>query len=904
VVETTETRGTVELEYRGWYAGADTQERRDSLQDYARTTYRAKEMTRYRHTASNDFSSFYSMTLDIKDSPVGTTDLNSAAVGVSLGNIAARLPTFFSEQLGDEETSDPRHQDVVFEPYFIEWHYRVHAPDGFVPRELPAGGTQELGPARLTSDFAVKDGVVQANWRFDMVKGRYTPAEAEAFVKAVRELKRRDVQILAFDHQGAALRADGDFKGSLEVYRTLVAKHPKQAVHRLRNAYALLDAGLGKRAQQEAQAATRLDPQYALAWKAQGWMLQHDAVGRRFGAGFDRAGAIAAYRKARALDPENVDIAADLGVLLEHDDRGERYADKASLELAVTEYQARAQLLGDVRKSDRYSDNLYYSLLYLGRFGEARDLLRKENPTNTRRALTLAAIAGADGSARAIEAARDIAGSETDRRTALKSAGGILTNLREYRPAADLIEASARGQSTTAADTQRIALLRKLAPAERNDIPVTDPRSVVLRSFSLLLSATDRADDFRKLTSRHAREGVDADEDYANARRAMYSALTRQEMPYDVAADLVYGNLRVTLEGDDARGYRAQVRGSGTSVNYFVVKEDSQYKLLAVSPMIGSLARAALDELNTGDVEGARQWLDWARLEQRVTNSEDPLVGYSFSRFWTVGGQADAIDMRSAAAMLLADSGMSDVALPLLQAAQSAARTEAEKLALDLSLARVYQDKDDWARLDEVAARLLKAWPNSGLAFHYQQWARINQKRWDEVTAAARERLARMPEDVTATRVLVESADARGAFAEMMAVMEPVIASPRATSVEYNEYAWMSLLQRPVSDKAVEYARQAYDETQGRESPIAHTLACVYAATGKPREARDLLMKNRTGTADPLDDSLWFGYGLVAEAYGDTESARDYFAHVSKPKKSRIPSTSLYAMAQQRLKAL
>ncbi len=142
---------------------------------------------------------------------------------------------------------------------------------------------------------------------------------------------------------------------------------------------------------------------------------------------------------------------------------------------------------------------------------------------------------------------------------------------------------------------------------------------------------------------------------------------------------------------------------------------------------------------------------------------------------------------------------------------------------------------------------------------------------------------------MTATRVLVESADARGAFAEMMAVMEPVISGARATSVEYNEYAWVSLLQRPVSDKAVEYARQAYDESQGREAPIAHTLACVYAATGKPREARDLLMKmNRIGTADPLDDSLWFGYGLVAEAYGDTESARDYYSHVSKPKKAAV----------------
>ncbi len=60
--------------------------------------------------------------------------------------------------------------------------------------------------------------------------------------------------------------------------------------------------------------------------------------------------------------------------------------------------------MGEKEKSDRYTDNLYYSLLYLKRFDEARDLLRKESQTTTRRALTLAAIAGADGSAKAIEA--------------------------------------------------------------------------------------------------------------------------------------------------------------------------------------------------------------------------------------------------------------------------------------------------------------------------------------------------------------------------------------------------------------------------------------------------------------------------------------------------------------------
>ena len=33
------------------------------------------------------------MSLDITDAPVGSTDLNAAAVGVSLGNVATRLPT-------------------------------------------------------------------------------------------------------------------------------------------------------------------------------------------------------------------------------------------------------------------------------------------------------------------------------------------------------------------------------------------------------------------------------------------------------------------------------------------------------------------------------------------------------------------------------------------------------------------------------------------------------------------------------------------------------------------------------------------------------------------------------------------------------------------------------------------
>ena len=85
-----------------------------------------------------------------------------------------------------------------------------------------------------------------------------------------------------------ALRTEGDFNGALRANDERVAKYPRKAVHRLRSATALLEAGLGARAQKEALAATKLEPKSALAWKTLGWMLQHDAVGRRFCDGFDR----------------------------------------------------------------------------------------------------------------------------------------------------------------------------------------------------------------------------------------------------------------------------------------------------------------------------------------------------------------------------------------------------------------------------------------------------------------------------------------------------------------------------------------------------------------------------------------------------------------------------------------
>ena len=59
-----------------------------------------------------------------------------------------------------------------------------------------------------------------------------------------------------------------------------------------------------------------------------------------------------------------------------------------------------------------------------------------------------------------------------------------------------------------------------------------------------------------------------------------------------------------------------------------------------------------------------------------------------------------------------------------------------------------------------MATRLVKAVPASALAFRYQQWAGIQMKQWDAVEAAARERLARLPDDSIAREMLVHRAEA------------------------------------------------------------------------------------------------------------------------------------------------
>src|SRR5262249_27319236 len=154
--------------------------------------------------------------------------------------------------------------------------------------------------------------LAEAVLRFDTGKSRLSVEEAKALRAAVRKAQSADPIFITFDQIGHSLLAEGKTREGLAEYHELARLHPKEALHRIQLSRALLEAGLAEKARAVAKEATVLEPASAPAYSTLAWVLQHDLMGRRLKKGFDYEGAVAAYRKAKELDPKDKDIRANL----------------------------------------------------------------------------------------------------------------------------------------------------------------------------------------------------------------------------------------------------------------------------------------------------------------------------------------------------------------------------------------------------------------------------------------------------------------------------------------------------------------------------------------------------------------------------------------------------------------
>jgi transglutaminase-like putative cysteine protease/tetratricopeptide (TPR) repeat protein len=904
VVETTTWYGNGESAIRSSFSGGEGKDYKKKLDEYVQSEYLADGVGKYERADAAKLNEPFSLKLEVPRAKRGNTGLTDALIAIRLIDlVSGRIPEEFKKDEKNDTESKPRTVDWYLEEVSqSEWRYRVLPPPGFRVRALPESKTMNFGPAVLSEDFkSSEDGAVEATIRFDLVKRSYSPADVTELKKALQQLRANGVQFVRFDLTANTLMGQGKVREALFEYRKLVQEHPKEAIGRARLARACLTASLGEMAREEAREAVKLDPKSTVAYDTLGWVLLHDVIGRKFIKGFDPVGAAAAYRKAKELDPKEPSYALSLGEALEYDSSGERYVG-VKLDEAVTVYRELKK--NEDADADSVNEHLLYSLAYSRRFKELGDALADLADTPLTRFMKILAVAGLDGGDAAIARASQITKDEKTKSDALASAGTLAMRIRMYPEAAAMLAAAADGQTNAGAMANLAQVLKHTTRHEEIKAVDGDPGNLVRRATALQIYPERRA-ELIKFLSRAS--GELAAGYRSELVKNYWSARFPADLPQKVYMDVTQALLKIGLEGDEVTGFRVTSQASGTVAEHvFVLKEDGELKLLCGAADLAPLGQEVLDRIAKGDLKGAKVLLDWARDERKLGGGEDPYAGYWFARVWNKSDDPNPDAMRVAAIVLIAT--VPDSTKPYidwLESARRKAATDAERDKFDLARASAYRNVRDWQKLEQLTAIML-AKTSSPTLFQILATCKTHQNKWDELATLVEQQRGKLDNDYVLAITESRSYVLQGRPAQAMEVLKRLIDSAKGNESAVNAYGWDAVIAGEVKPDALELVQQAVQQPSNQNYAILHTLGCMYAIADRPAKAQQVLLDamKHDKSIDAPQSSIWFGFGLLAESYGEKTAAAKLYRMVEAPKYDQTDADSTYMLAQQRLKAL
>jgi tetratricopeptide (TPR) repeat protein len=273
---------------------------------------------------------------------------------------------------------------------------------------------------------------------------------------------------------------------------------------------------------------------------------------------------------------------------------------------------------------------------------------------------------------------------------------------------------------------------------------------------------------------------------------------------------------------------------------------------------------------------------------------------------WTKGKEATTEQMNNAAAAILAQTKpTARQGVQILEGARSDAKTDTTKTDLGIALLTGYSNLQEYEKLYALASEMAKQSPESKRLFFDQEIALRALHRYEEADALAQEMGKRLPDDTDIRRAFIYTAVAREDYARAHELGRKLVEDGKAEGQDLNGVAWNALFTGKVSQEDLEAATKSAQVTQNSSAGILHTLGCVYAEMGKTKEAREVLVQaiDLLGM-DDLDANYWYGFGRIAEQYGETEAASADYEKAKKPKDDlQVPGSS-YALAQKRLAAM
>ncbi len=217
IVEVKETTGSIAAAYREHFTLTESSRVREGYVEYAKSVFSAPDLTRLKSQELENLEKPFRVELEVEEASRGYTDGREAAVGLGGASLLSRLPDFLIDAPSDEHPWLTRRGELeLLEPYTAELRYRVVPPPGYSPKPLPKGFMHKLGPATYSGEYSLKGREVNATFRFDTGKRRWSAADVEAFHAAFNSLREEDEPILGFEHDGAVLLSEGRVPEALE----------------------------------------------------------------------------------------------------------------------------------------------------------------------------------------------------------------------------------------------------------------------------------------------------------------------------------------------------------------------------------------------------------------------------------------------------------------------------------------------------------------------------------------------------------------------------------------------------------------------------------------------------------------------------------------------------------------
>ena len=913
--------GSCEEDLRENYASQSVKELRKAWREFFKDDYHTQSLAKLEYSAPLELSKPFRVAAETGDARIGQYQDTDATISLVPEPLFDRLPGWFKgldtdadgddgHRTGQPEPGERRTTMLLPEPHVRQLQFRVTPPPGFVPRKLPENSVQQFGPATISQTFERTDeNVLVATFRIDTGPGTFTAAEANALRQGISELSGGDTTPwelkIGLEHVAAKRLAAGRVKEALAEYGRLLRKHADKAELHQRYAQALLKAGLGEAARDEARRAVDLAPKSAAAHAALARILTYDLLGRHFCSGMDWPAAAVEYRKALELDPSDATARMDFAILLEHNGDGVRYSPDSKLEDALVEYRKARKQLGVHHRLDQLEINLAMVLLVLEQYADLEKLAADSEMSATWKSLLVAAVAAQRGPAEAERKAAELGSSPEERRTVLAAAGDYLDQTRLYSQAAAVLQAAAVGSSDSATLLEKAKTLASLRRFGEAGISHDGPRRLVQQLFLAVLVGGKRREQVPSLFVKSAepRDVATVMDELAHALRPLLDEERDNQIPPQRMAD-VLSVLEITCDGDDAAGYRLRaVDEDVKDLAWYVVLEEGNPRLLPAGPGDANLGLAAIARLEKGDPAGAKRWLQWAAEKQPPrAAAHDPFAGSPFANLWRGAEQEGADGLRLAAAALAAQGGDPRAAIPLLVAARQTQTAPKDSLQIDRALCRAYLSDNRPAEAIRAADRILKQTDRPHEPLRFKMTALGDLGRWDELRQVLHAQMEKADNSQVIEELLALQAMRLGDFDTAETRLRPLADRAKVAPAVLNNLAWNAMSRGSVGQRALDDALAAATRTSFENSACLHTLAAVDAELGKTTEALENLRRGILQRGGQIKEIDWYVLGRIAEQYGLDETAAGLYRKIPSPK--RPAADDVYTLAQQRLKKL